>query len=394
MFNEREEINTSSPDHKSQKKDFLCNLHSKPKVASPFDWIVHPGSGKKKIKFSDDTKIKFFFCAKHENSGKIESHLWFFKGFCAYTNPAYCQMIDAGTIPLHKSISKIVKYMNGDSRVGGCCGEIEVFEPSDKELNYGYYWVRDPETVEKLERSNGDTGFEKHGDDWYEVRSRNIFERLEAKALVLAQYVEYKMSHYLDKSFESLFGFISVLPGAFCTFRWEAINGDPLKSFFKGLEKDRHTAKEANMYLAEDRVMCLEILRKYSSKWLLRYVPGAIALTDPPHSIIGLIKQRRRWTNGSLFASWYVIDHLTMITRSGHSCKRKTSLFILYIYMLINFVFSLALVGSLYASFSIFIRAYFEDENCEDFGGARAFELAYLILLFLFILLSITKPIT
>lgn len=61
--------------------------------------------------------------------------------------------------------------------------------------------------------------------------------------------------------------------------------------------------------------------------------------------------------------------------------------------MLINFVFSLALVGSLYASFSIFIRAYFEDESCEDFGGARAFEFAYLILLFLFILLAITKPI-
>jgi chitin synthase len=142
--------------------------------------------------------------------------------------------------------------------------------------------------------------------------------------MILAQYVEYKISHYLDKSFESLFGFVSVLPGAFCTFRWKAINGDPLKSFFKGLEKDRHTAKEANMYLAEDRVMCLEILRKYSENWLLRYIPGAIALTDPPDSVIGLIKQRRRWTNGSLFASWYVLDHLNMINRSGHSCRRKT----------------------------------------------------------------------
>ena len=201
------------------------------------------------------------------------------------------------------------------------------------------------------------------------------------------------MSHYLDKSFESLFGFVSVLPGAFCTFRWEAINGDPLKSFFKGLEKDKHTAKEANMYLAEDRVMCLEILRKYSSKWLLRYVPSARALTDPPHKVIDLIKQRRRWTNGSLFASWYVIDHLNMIARSGHSWQRKTCLFILYLYMMLNFVFSLVLVGSLYASFSIFIRAYFDTEACDEFGGARAFETAYLALLFVFILMAITKPI-
>ena len=239
-----------------------------------------------------------------------------------------------------------------------------------------------------------DREYHKAGEYYYEVKRRGHFQRFEAKCLVLAQYVEYKISHYLDKAFESLFGYVSVLPGAFCTFRWEAINGDPLKSFFKGLEKDRHTAKEANMYLAEDRVMCLEILRKYSDSWVLRYVPGALALTDPPHTVIGLIKQRRRWTNGTLFASWYVIDHLNMITRSGHSCCRKTSLFLLYLYMLINFVFSLVLVGSLYASFSIFIRAFFDSEDCSDFGGAKIFESAYLALLFIFTLMSLTNPIS
>ena len=31
------------------------------------------------------------------------------------------------------------------------------------------------------------------------------------------------MSHILDKSFESLFGFIHVLPGAFSVYRWEAL---------------------------------------------------------------------------------------------------------------------------------------------------------------------------
>ena len=148
------------------------------------------------------------------------------------------------------------------------------------------------------------------------------------------------------------------------------------------------------MYLAEDRVMCLEILRKYSGDWVLRYIPGCIGLTDPPDSIIGLIKQRRRWTNGSLFASWYVIDHLNMINRSGHTCMRKTCLSILYVYMLINFIFSLMLVGSLYASFSIFIRAFFDAEGCDPLSGARAFEIGYLALLFVFILMAITKPIS
>jgi len=62
-------------------------------------------------------------------------------------------------------------------------------------------------------------------------------------------------------------------------------------------------------------------------------------------------------------------------------------------YMLINFVFTLTLVGSLYASFHIFIKAFFDEEECDDFGGARAFEIAYLALLFIFILIAITKPI-
>ena len=44
-----------------------------------------------------------------------------------------------------------------------------------------------------------------------------------------AQFFEYKLSHYLDKTFEGCFGYQSVLPGAFSIFRWEAIKGRPLE---------------------------------------------------------------------------------------------------------------------------------------------------------------------
>jgi len=71
-------------------------------------------------------KKKFFhlpmpihFGIKHKNQGKIESHKWFFKGFCEYMNPKYAQIIDCGSIPLWNSISHIIMHMETFKTVGG-----------------------------------------------------------------------------------------------------------------------------------------------------------------------------------------------------------------------------------------------------------------------------------
>lgn len=64
-------------------------------------------------------------------------------------------------------------------------------------------------------------------------------------------------SNILDKPFESVFGFINVLPGAFSAYRYSALlnAGDgagPLERYFIG---ERMSGKSniftANMYLAE-----------------------------------------------------------------------------------------------------------------------------------------------
>jgi len=76
-----------------------------------------------------------------------------------------------------------------------------------------------------------------------------------------SQYVEYKIAHFLDKSIESMFGFVSVLPGAFSTYRWECIKGRPLKEFLKGARDEFNdeyyivSCPEANKHLVEDRIM-------------------------------------------------------------------------------------------------------------------------------------------
>ncbi|KAG0269403.1 Chitin synthase, class 2 [Linnemannia exigua] len=106
--------------------------------------------------------------------------------------------------------------------------------------------------------------------------------------LVASQNFEYKMSNILDKPLESVFGYISVLPGAFSAYRYKALKDSspgvgPLSSYFKG--ETLHTSGDAgifesNMYLAEDRILCFELVAKKNEAWLLRYVKSAKASTD------------------------------------------------------------------------------------------------------------------
>lgn len=100
--------------------------------------------------------------------------------------------------------------------------------------------------------------------------------------LVAAQNFEYKMSNILDKPLESSFGYVSVLPGAFSAYRYKAILGRPLEQYFHG----DHTLAarlgdkgingmnifQKNMFLAEDRILCFELVAKKGARWKLAYV--------------------------------------------------------------------------------------------------------------------------
>lgn len=56
------------------------------------------------------------------------------------------------------------------------------------------------------------------------------------------------------------------------------------------------------MYLAEDRILSLGIYCQMNCNYILKYVPNAIAYTDPMQDHLNLMNQRRRWINSSLFA--------------------------------------------------------------------------------------------
>lgn len=260
--------------------------------------------------------VQMIFCMKEKNQKKINSHRWFFNAFGEILQPKVCILLDAGTQPAHDSIYHLWKAFDQNSRIGGACGEIRA-------------------------------GLGKGGNKLI-------------NPLVASQNFEYKMSNILDKPMESVFGFITVLPGAFSAYRYSALQNDangegPLNKYFKG--ETLHDAQAgiftANMYLAEDRILCFELVAKRDSAWLLKYVKSAHAVTDVPETLSELVLQRRRWLNGSFFAAIYSMSHVYSLWRSSHSFIRKIVLHIEFLYQFISILFSWFSIGNFFLVFRI-----------------------------------------
>ncbi|KAF4621803.1 hypothetical protein D9613_012089 [Agrocybe pediades] len=278
--------------------------------------------------------VQIIFCLKEKNQKKINSHRWFFNAFGPILQPNVCVLLDVGTMPGPTSIYHLWKAFDINSNVGGACGEIVALKGK-----YG----------------------------------RNLIN-----PLVAAQNFEYKMSNILDKPLESVFGYITVLPGAFSAYRYIALQNDstgqgPLQKYFLG--ETMHGAGAdiftANMYLAEDRILCWELVSKRGGSWILHYVKSAYAVTDVPDQVPELISQRRRWLNGSFFAAVHSTVHFHYIYRSSHTFLRKAWIHVEMLYQLFNLIFSWFGIANYYIAFAILSDAM-EDPSFHLKGIATA----------------------
>lgn len=278
--------------------------------------------------------VQLLFCLKEKNAKKINSHRWCFQALGQVLNPNIVVLLDAGTQPAGKSIYHLWKEFHRDPKVAGACGEIKA-----------------------------------------SLKKRQLF----TNPLVYGQNFEYKISNILDKPTESVFGFISVLPGAFSAYRFVALQNDingkgPLEKYFKGEflhgsgeldpQDDEYELKKtqmkreagiftSNMYLAEDRILCFELVAKKGCAWLLRYCRPASAETDVPERMAEFVLQRRRWLNGSFFAAIYALVHFPKVWTSSHSIGRKIFLHLLFFYQTINLIVSWFSIGSYFLVFRI-----------------------------------------
>lgn len=208
--------------------------------------------------------------------------------------------------------------------------------------------------------------------------------------LVASQNFEYKMSNILDKPLESLFGYISVLPGALSAYRYKALTNHedgtgPLAAYFKGedLLNDHHSDKqnsktnffEANMYLAEDRILCWELVAKRKENWVLKFVKLATGETDVPENLPEFISQRRRWINGAFFAALYALRHSNRIWATDHSFARKFWFQIEFAYQFVTLVFSFFSLSNFYLTFYFLTGSLVSNKNFGHNGGFWIFTL-------------------
>ena len=263
---------------------------------------------------------QIIFCLKEKNQKKLNSHRWFFNAFGKALSPNVCILLDVGTKPGPNSLYHLWKAFDTDSNVAGACGEIKAGK----------------------------------GKAWLGLLN----------PLVASQNFEYKMSNILDKPLESVFGYITVLPGALSAYRYYALQNDatghgPLSQYFKGetLHGQDADVFTANMYLAEDRILCWELVAKRDERWVLKYVKSATGETDVPgmnelstrdmrlantsiDAVPEFISQRRRWLNGAFFAAVYSLVHFRQIWHTDHTIMRKVLLHIEFVYQFVSLAFT------------------------------------------------------
>ena len=317
--------------------------------------------------------LKTLLCVKLKNAQKLSSVFWFFRGFCELIEPKYCSLLDCGTIPLENALYKKFIIFESENDVGGLCGFVKPTGPTQL----------DSKDLEIMNQ--------------YDFLTRTFHKVFDLKE---AQVFEYVYGHIIDKSFESFFGMVYVLPGAYASFRWEAIRKDEgamdnyLDSLFIKLvlreryrESDEFTIELANMCLAEDQMLTFEVNTKAKHKFISRFIPDSVVLTDPVKTFNVLMKQRKRWINGSWFAFTLILSvYWKRMSETTHHWIRKGAFHFFTIYQLGQMInrwcllcFSFSLVYILSVEFFNFYRMINFPMINSQFGYITFFLIAFFV---------------
>ncbi|KAI9730451.1 MAG: Chitin synthase, class 3 [Claussenomyces sp. TS43310] len=189
----------------------------------------------------------------------ISDKLWRITG----VNPDWYEtvlMVDADTKVFPDSITHMVSAMVKDPQIMGLCGETKI-------ANKRATWVS------------------------------------------AIQVFEYFISHHLQKSFESVFGGVTCLPGCFSMYRIKAPKGgqdywvpilanpDIVEHYSENVVETLHDKNL--LLLGEDRYLSTLMLRTFPKRKQV-FIPQAVCKTTVPEEFSVLLSQRRRWINSTI----------------------------------------------------------------------------------------------
>lgn len=229
-------------------------------------------------------------CLKEQNRGKLDSHRLFFGILCKELNPSICFQMDAGTILELGAAQQIMTTFMRSSDVAAVA----------------------PQVMPRL--ASGETSF-----------------------LIVWQYCDFAFRNAVGWPFEAATGYLSVIPGQTSAVRWSALEGlvdpgdcapphsTPLDDYLNDAQSPSPVRKL--MYLAEDRVLALNITFARGHARKLAFLPSASVTTDACEDWGELLRQRRRWTNSALACRvWYWREAVLAATQKGRTVGAKSLL--------------------------------------------------------------------
>ena len=228
-------------------------------------------------------EVNFAVCVKNQNRGKLHSHALFFQWICPVLDPELCYQLDVGTVVEASAISELVAYMAHEPDVAAAASRILTSTPQGA-----------------------------------------------ASTLSIWQYMDFVVQKAVTWPTEVASGYLSVIPGQFCVFRWSAVSAPsshtggerPLDTYLRGL--NAIAPLERVMFLAEDRVFGNEIVLVHDKSWRIGYCPTAEATTDACDTFGELLRQRRRWQNSALAVRLWLWGRLpAYLARSDKSVLDK-----------------------------------------------------------------------
>lgn len=285
---------------------FESNLPRSRLLSSLYQWDKTDEGALHSVTDIDSRKSlqRVLLLVKKENQGKLDSHRCFFDTICGLYHSSYFVQIDVGTIPDKSAIYHMWAELQDKPNISAVAARSHLAPPKQK-----------------------------------------------SDLLALWQFCDIALERIVNWPTEIFAGNLSVLPGQLSLTRIASImpergneHSGILGNYYKGLGK--LSLFESNMYLAEDRILGLEMIYEDNNKWDLSYAIEAEAVVDSCETWGELCRQRRRWICSSTACRMAMLGKLPQLFRNScRNAQEKIHKVVATIYFLIYSLFEWLVPG-------------------------------------------------